>query len=902
MRQFIFVVLLASVCTGLYGQTGKISGRVIDAKTLEPLPFANVYVNNTTIGVITNATGEFVLPNLPVGSTDIVFSFIGYIPQQLKLVVKETNNVPLAIQLSPDAQQVSEVQVKAGRDKTWEKQLRRFEKVFLGNTSHCKIRNPWVIDFTDQTGGMTAKASIPVEIDNSALGYKLFFQLKNFSYSPTTFSIVGNIRFTEMETSDESVARNWAKNRERAYRGSIKHLMKSILDNQISKQGFLLYRDKLKGQVRGRSFSAELDNNILPYDTASLAAAGLGLNEYRIAIKDRMEVHYIHDFTLSSFYKDLNRPVSWLEVRGGSILVNKEGTLLNPTDVAISGNMSDARVSGMLPLDYKPGITIIRQSAPANFSARRLQEKVYLHTDRPYYYPGDNLWFSAYMNYRNPGLVDTLSRVLYVDLISADRGISQNRILPIDSGRAASSFTLPSNMQPGKYVLRAYTQWMRNYGIAQFFYKPIDVLSLNERVDGVSPAPTPDSLLHITFDKPEYKRRSRVNMTLSLNATGLDDVVKGSFSVAILDETLTIPPDKSTSIETDFDLAEVASEALTKVNYPIEKGISLEGIYKDKKGKAKKTMITLLPENLGNIYQVLTGSNGEFSLSNLAFYDSTRFVVKPESGKMMLVPKELPPLPDQLPDAKLRLVPLQTPHTVFSMDTLQARMLAEVKVAARKTVQSENSYAQADFIIKGENISFYASVADAIASKLPSFKLIFDQMNWFLIWARSSMPTSSSTSLFSHEPNLYINDVLVVGETAGDRLMQLNPSMIDHIEVNGMISSNQGANGSNGLINVYTKRVNEYNSKGLTFIKVRGFDRPIPFRSPNYDRPTIASTTGDYRTTLYWNPRLTLTSAHTPVELSFFTSDQPGSYRVIIEGVTNQGTPIRSEALLHVNE
>ncbi len=124
MKHISLLIFFIFISLNILAQTGKISGRVIDAKTSEPLPFTNVYINNTTIGVTTDTSGKFILPNLPLGATEIVFSFIGYVPQQLKIVVKEMGNNPLAIALTADSQQLSEVAIKSGRDKNWEKQLK----------------------------------------------------------------------------------------------------------------------------------------------------------------------------------------------------------------------------------------------------------------------------------------------------------------------------------------------------------------------------------------------------------------------------------------------------------------------------------------------------------------------------------------------------------------------------------------------------------------------------------------------------------------------------------------------------------------------------------------------------------------------------------------------------------
>src|SRR6185369_720982 len=112
----------------------------------------------------------------------------------------------------------------------------------------------------------------------------------------------------------------------------------------------------------------------------------------------------------------------------------------------------------------------------------------------------------------------------------------------------------------------------------------------------------------------------------------------------------------------------------------------------------------------------------------------------------------------------------------------------------------------------------------------------------------------------------------------------INPAMIDHIEVSKMIGSNLGANGANGLISVFTKRTEDGPpSKGIPIIKVRGFDRGKTFKGPNYEMQ-VNTNKPDTRSTLYWNPLVNITSAPVPVELSFFTSDHPGRYRVIVEG------------------
>ncbi|WP_086593954.1 SusC/RagA family TonB-linked outer membrane protein [Hymenobacter crusticola] len=87
-------------------QTGTpVTGRVVDEKG-EALPGVNVVVKNTSIGTATNVEGQYSL-NVPAGAT-LVFSFIGYSPQELVVNGRSTLDVRFA---SPQARSLDEVVV-----------------------------------------------------------------------------------------------------------------------------------------------------------------------------------------------------------------------------------------------------------------------------------------------------------------------------------------------------------------------------------------------------------------------------------------------------------------------------------------------------------------------------------------------------------------------------------------------------------------------------------------------------------------------------------------------------------------------------------------------------------------------------------------------------------------------
>ncbi|MBW3535276.1 MAG: TonB-dependent receptor, partial [Gemmatimonadetes bacterium] len=72
------VLALAWAPTDLAGQTGQLVGTVRDASSGRPLEAAQVYIDATGIGALTNANGRYLLLNVPVGEVTLVAELVGY--------------------------------------------------------------------------------------------------------------------------------------------------------------------------------------------------------------------------------------------------------------------------------------------------------------------------------------------------------------------------------------------------------------------------------------------------------------------------------------------------------------------------------------------------------------------------------------------------------------------------------------------------------------------------------------------------------------------------------------------------------------------------------------------------------------------------------------------------------
>jgi hypothetical protein len=102
---------LALVVAPLAGQTGTVNGRVTVTGTGDPIVGAQVTLVGTNIGTETDANGEFILLNVPVGRQQIRVAQIGYRVGLLELNVQSGSITAETIQLTRTVLRLDEVVV-----------------------------------------------------------------------------------------------------------------------------------------------------------------------------------------------------------------------------------------------------------------------------------------------------------------------------------------------------------------------------------------------------------------------------------------------------------------------------------------------------------------------------------------------------------------------------------------------------------------------------------------------------------------------------------------------------------------------------------------------------------------------------------------------------------------------
>jgi hypothetical protein len=246
MKYIVYSITFLFFSLTAFSQSDKfyVTGRVVNAENKAPLQGATVFADNTTLGTTTDPEGKFVLA-LPNGGYDLVISFIGFATESKRISMGA--HTDLLFELSQKEKTMEAVviggtgEVKDG----WEKYGTFFLEQFIGktnNSEYCQLKNKEAVKFyySKRRNRLKILASEPLVIDNKALGYTIRYDLDSFTheYNTQVSLYTGYPLFEEKEASSETERARWMEARQKAYRGSVLHFMRSVFDRRLDEEGF----------------------------------------------------------------------------------------------------------------------------------------------------------------------------------------------------------------------------------------------------------------------------------------------------------------------------------------------------------------------------------------------------------------------------------------------------------------------------------------------------------------------------------------------------------------------------------------------------------------------------------------------------------------------------------------
>lgn len=356
-----------------------ITGRVVDKETEEPLPFANVFIDNSTLGIATDLEGKFRIDNIPDIGFNLVVSYVGYksktIPFNYKQEVQDRNFV-IEMEIDPIALEGIQVIGKARRrnSKDERRLFKRFEEEFLGksqNAKECVIVNPEVLEFEilDSLNNYKVTAEDMLYIENNALGFRIGYLLDEFIFVNGTKVNIGSAQFKELEPKSRREYRRWEEARDQAYRGSVLHFLNALIMGQLDKEGFKV------NVVQYDSVTSEYTTPLNPPALRQILQVEKTDKEYLYNLKTigDIEVTYTREFEEDD-YKKLYRSSS---KSGNYKYTDKKAR----SSIALSDNQSltSYQVFGLeldeVELFQKSIIFFNKLETPINFPGQFLQPR-----------------------------------------------------------------------------------------------------------------------------------------------------------------------------------------------------------------------------------------------------------------------------------------------------------------------------------------------------------------------------------------------------------------------------------------------------------------------------------------------------------------------------------------------
>jgi len=132
------------------------------------------------------------------------------------------------------------------------------------------------------------------------------------------------------------------------------------------------------------------------------------------------------------------------------------------------------------------------------------EDRVYIQCDKPFYTPGETIWFTAYIRDAASFKGSTKSDIIYVELLNPKGSVEKQITIVGKNGIAKGDFDLNNDIPGGLYTLKAYTNWQKNDPDPAFFIKEIQI---QETV-------LPSLKMKLDFDKKAYGPADRVKAEL----------------------------------------------------------------------------------------------------------------------------------------------------------------------------------------------------------------------------------------------------------------------------------------------------------------------------------------------------------------------------------------------------
>lgn len=507
-------------------------------------------------------------------------------------------------------------------------------------------------------------------------------------------------------------------------------------------------------------------------------------------------------------------------------------------------------------------------------------ESISTHLNQSFYHPEETVWFSLKIDKISSESIS--SKIVHVDIFSEEKRNVLTSTYLFENGISSGSWKVPQNLAEGKYVLRAYTNWMRNFDDSTFSYTEFTILPLS-KVPNYKTNFSETELKYLKIEKSKLAKGDSLNVEIK-------ECANCKFSVTVT---------KANFLNSEIEKPN-AKKQLTRIidtlpKYPMEDEGRL--IFGNIESTTKGT-IWFLNNSLSDFKVIETNDSGKFNLILPNTYDSTVFYLKAYNAKNKIIKnialeeKRLSPLKYEFSNEYNINRVEESPvfNKVYNFEEAnQLVTLDEIEVKAKKL---ENRVLTRDRILIGRPpaLSFESDVLKktsgpnilySLTSLIPGFRIV--------------------NNLESHTSNLtvYNRPVSIMYDGMG-----VSPETIQHLSTDmiGKIDYYRFP-----LIVIYSKsylniEVEQKKSKDKNEAKLfvtKGINTSKSFYLPSKSKDEGRLDLLENRNTIYWNPNIR-TDESGKASISFEALAMPGEYVIEVAGKEENGKVISERKVIEI--
>lgn len=554
----------------------------------------------------------------------------------------------------------------------------------------------------------------------------------------------------------------------------------------------------------------------------------------------------------------------------------------------------------LLILFFVSGYIDVHSQASGN---QLVEERIFLFTDRMIYIAGERIHFSAVTSYSENGEQTVMSKIFYTELISPNGEKILGGKYSMENSSGSGCFTIPKDIMSGNYFIRTYTKYMRNKGPQSYYYIPLKIINPLYNQIIVSKNATLSNDLRIIQDNDqdlfapfdlsinnkEYKTRERVNISLT-DFNIKKDSIKGL--------CLTVVPESSISRQKILSLK---VNNYSRLNfYPETRGVTLTGKLVEKqsgKNLAYKTVNLSIVGDEKVFMPDITDSTGQFYFSLPDLYGKRDIFMSIGSTDGMET--------NILVDNDFCTKAINLPSIPF--DLKQEEKDVAYNFAVNHQIASHfkanNNSVTTDTVINVEK-TFYGNPSEILYLdnyiKLPSLEEYFTELPSVVkVRKRNGKKYlkiySSLASMSVYEPLVLIDGVAIDDP---EIILAIPPQRILRIEVIDLPYI-KGDLTYAGIISFISKKGDfagvDLPESGM-FINYQFLDDKCEYIGQN----VLSKNHPDTRNTIFWKTNINLDDENAN-QFSFFTTDAPGKYIILLRGVTLNGNILSSSVKFTVN-